>query len=369
MSEMTLEEKEEIIAEGKARAAELLAKAEEAKNKEVEYPKPHLNSEFRKIIKVMTLAELSLSRTASIRNGRCVLFFDGKDTGDSTYFMKGKWINQTGRDPTSNMVRQSSINDSGHYACLDVINYRRYVSTFWQVGILDLEALAKEPRQRQYKVDELLSGTLLALGRVAPTNPTFRAHLSALFGSAPPPELMTWPAVEEWMELQEPPDVRGVSHLLQYAISSNPIRTQIRYAYAPVQPENEPAPATPPPGLDNPVALIAEATYRCRSSGHCRYSVEQADDEVRHSITAHWLRDMIRDGCSMGEIMQGIESEVIHHANTDLVDVGDTDYSDYDSDDTTNERYELRDSVRRELTSWIRRQYGEEAEAILQRGT
>lgn len=344
-------------------ASKILDGIKKAEEKQ-KYPEPSLNSEHRKVYRIMSLDDLALARAPAVREGHCVLFEKNNNYGNSSeaspwMIMGGEWNIGHGCDPTHNMTTFRAITEATIFNVMDVIKHKRYINTDWMVGLIDEEALNGEPRQKKYKVEEVINHTLLNLGKIAPCNPTFRAHLNSLFGDVPPLELKTWEEVKDWMEFKPKP--RFVeTRQAQYKIGEINANRASTIGTLPARERED----------DGSVAFEARATSEEAVTGRCHFRIRRRDDNVRHNITSRWLRDMIREGQTMSEMIEQIVRDTRGNCDTNTCDIpGTEEHWDYEDRETESSTINVnRVQVKIELGAWIRREYGTaQAQEILGR--
>lgn len=312
-----------------------------SENKELPEPQMTAGTEFRVIKDRYTVAEAAAKRSPGFRDKKCILGYDlssysGTDAKMDVVISPG-WRRGRG-------IETAYVFTVGH-----VIEHRRdFDSSHLRIWLLDEEKLKLEPPKRRIDLDRCMSQTLITLMKHAPTNPVLRSHLLAMFGQVPPPELITYQQVRDWLEHNfDEPVLRGAQH--QYL------------------PDRQP----PPPPGEQTVATGADfATpnylFEMRAShiqteiGRCDYNVERSFSMNVPITETHMQGILAARTLTFNQIVDALRILITNKITTDKP--GDRDgeyhYNNHEAEDedmTTNiDIADLATKVR----DYLRRRYG-----------
>jgi hypothetical protein len=312
------------------------------------------NSPHRIMENVMTLGQLVSTRKTELRSGRAVLFIrsDTYNPKSPLIFLSGK-INPGAPDnPLANTGNCLEITRAGINRGTEIIDARSYLSPVWMVGILHEPSLAGEPKQRNYNVESVLGNTILELCRLAPKNPTLRAHLTSIYRTPPPAAADTYEKLRDWMEFEfDQPFLEG-NRKAQYGIVE-----------APPKKSAVSAAAGPAKAFDIPVAIVATVT------GTARFRAK-ATKQQHTTIIKDTMSRSIRDGYTVNQLVDLVSDHVAGDmVELETAEITDHEYVDRVVEETENIERKVEDGlIQRLVIAYIQRQYGtQEAQEIIAR--
>ena len=335
-SEEAVTQVEEAI---KVAEAEVAALAKEM----LSPPKPEHGSEFRVVTEQMTRAEAAASRKPGLRERKCVVYTPNQGGIPQRYIGYN--------------VKHGLIVGVGNQDCVSNIDAATVFTVGAVIGlgsdfpnndivlILDEEQLAKEPPRRRFEMEKYLNRTLVELAKVAPKNPTMRAHFQRIFNTPMPDSVEDYQQIKDWVEFSfDPP---GPPPKLAYETLAGA------------------------PQRDQNAGIQVDVTLSERELGTCTYSHRRSVNcEV--PIQSSQIRELINDGRTIDEIVEnliGDARDMAEEYDPGGGETGDMHYDNYESADSEDRETTVNpDQVRQALVNYISSQYGpEEAEEIFDR--
>lgn len=305
-----------------------------------------INSEFMVIEELTTAYEVGKSRKPGLRQRKAVYVEWNPDNPTLSRFLAGD---------IGNMTTVFKIEQAAVFTLDECYINRGSFSESWKLGVLAEEPLSRRPKQRKFDMEAVLNESLIEMARMAPGNPTLRAHFQNIFKHPVPDTVVNYDQLKDWVEFEfAAPRLRDMM-FKQYG------RETVGRLV--------PATATLPRNRRTVFAVTVTETGERR--GTCRY------DETVNSVGQLNVRQvdinevLEQDDLGFDEIVERLREHLADRAVNDGIDyepVGEEriSYRDYESDDSDVSSDVNPDELRRQLTDYIRREYGtQEAEEIL----
>lgn len=224
------------------------------------------------------------------------------------------------------------------------------------------EALSKT--MARCPIADLLSDQLLRLAMIAPDNNQIRAHICNELNKLPPPEVVGYESLRDWIEENCSPEIPTAEQVIAAGDSIADAE------YSPfgsilLAPPLRAEQVAPPPG-----SVSAKLRLSYNEHGRCNYSRGMWGTVVS-TLTSQHMREIV-EGCpdDLAAVLDNVRDEItsnVWELQCDFeVDDDGIDTSDCEGDEQTDQEVQVRNeaSLQVHIKEWVRANMPEKARAI-----